>query len=464
MPLPEQKPVKILDPSKPQEVAYAIPFWLRDEQVRASCVRAVPRIQAIEKRPAGERIAIVCYGPSLNETWETIREFQWVMSCSGAHRFLIDRGIVPTWHVEVDPRPHKPLLIGEPHKDVEYLIASTCHEAMWKHLEGFNVKLWHVFDPKEEGFRALPAGEWALTGGCSVGLRAMTVARFFGFWQQEIFGMDGCEGPSGKHAAAHPNQPKDYSICDYGGMTYRTTPAMLEAARGTFHELDQMPDVVATFHGDGLVQAMARDYKPRPVPPKKAAIGYAKPELISTEYRGLNEQLHRENLAYGVGGGKHAPTVLKLIETTKTRSVLDYGCGKGYLGKALAEHGVPIWEYDPAIPGKQESPRPADLVICTDVLEHVEPERILYVLDDLRRCIRQVGYFTIHTGPAQKKLADGRNTHLIQRNEAWWRKKLGKFFNVAKIFVVGQELHIVVAPRPAQEKRQWPAEQGQPIP
>lgn len=440
--------VKTLDASKPQEVTYAIPLWLRDEQVRAACRKTVPRIEAVEKRGDGEPIAIVCYGPSLNDTWEQLRGFRTIMTCSGAHRFLIDRGIIPTYHVEVDPRAHKTLLVGPPHPDVEYLIASTCHEAMWRHLEGFNAKLWHVFDPKEDGIRLLPPGEWALTGGCSVGLRSMTVARFFGFWDQHVFGMDGCEGPTGKHAAAHPNQPKSYSTCEYGGVTYRTTPSMLEAARGTFHELNQMPDVRATFYGEGLVQAMARDFVPK-AKTKELAIGYAKPDLITAEYRELNARLHREELAYGVGGGKHAATVLRLAESLKTSSILDYGCGKGYLGKAIP---FPIWEYDPAIPGKQESPRPADIVVATDVLEHIEPELLSFVLDDLRRCVLKIGYFTIHTGPARKHLADGRNTHLIQRDARWWGKRLAEFFKVGKITPVGAELHVVVAPKGAKGK------------
>lgn len=209
----------------------------------------------------------------------------------------------------------------------------------------------------------------------------------------------------------------------------------------TFHELDQMPDVKATFYGEGLVQAMAKDYVPKPVAKTKALIGFNKPPLISPELLELNKRLHRENLAYGVGGGKEAPTILKLAEQLKTKSILDYGCGKGYLAKAIP---FPIWEYDPAIPGKEEAPRPADLVVCADVLEHIEPDKIDVVLDDLRRCIRQVGYFVIHTGAAQKTYADGRNTHLIQETKSWWQQKLDKYFEVGKIFEVGPELHVIV--------------------
>lgn len=405
----------------------------------------------------------MCFGPSLVDTWEQLKDFEYIFTCSGAHPFLIERGIVPTWHVAVDPcAVNTKTLIGQPHKDVEYLIASTCHPDVFDHLEGYKVTLWHVFDNAEDGLRALPRGEWALTGGCGVGLRAMTIARFFGFKDQHIFGMDGnIRANAASHAAPHPSPRKEHHFTEYMGVKYMTTPAYLEAARMTFHELNQMPDVKATFYGEGLVQAMAKNYVPEPVSEGKALIGFNKPELITPEFKELNAKLHRENLAYGVGGGKEKDTVLKLVANLKAQSetpgvqpsVLDYGCGKGYLAKALT---FPIWEYDPAIPGKEESPRPADLVVCADVLEHVEPEKLGVVLDDLRRCIIQIGYFVIHTGPAQKTYSDGRNTHLTQQGRDWWEKRLGKFFQVGKIFVVGPELHVIVGPKQKQVEAKPP--------
>lgn len=439
--------VATLDASKPQSVEYCIPLWLRDEQIKVNTANVKGRI-APQYDLRSDSLAIVCYGPSLNDTWEQVKNFQFIMTCSGAHHFLIDRGIIPTYHVEVDPREHKCLLLGDPHPNVEYLIASTCHPKFFAKLQGFNVKLWHVFDPNDEGIRQLPEGEWAITGGCGAGLRAMTLGRFLGFRDLHIFGMDGSEGKTGKHAGAHPNQPKLHNLTTYNNVEYRTTPAMLEAARQTWHELDVMPDVNATFYGEGLVQAMAKDYVRVPQN-DKYHIAYNKPELISSEYRALNAQLHQDNLAYGVGGGKHAETILKLSESLKTQSILDYGCGKGYLAKALP---FPIWEYDPAIPLKSESPRPADIVVCTDVLEHIEPDKLIFVLDDLRRCTKQVGYFTIHTGPAAKILADGRNAHLLQKNAKWWQKKLSQFFTVGKIFQVGPVLHVIVGVHPKYKK------------
>ena len=440
--------MKTLKVSDKHNTKYCIPDWLRDEQIKQSIARVKGRIAPGKRRK--DPIAIVGYGPSLNDTWEQIKKFKYVMSCSGSHKFLVDRGITPRFHVEVDPRPHKVQLIGKPRKRTEYLIASTCHAKVFDHLEGYNVKLWHVFDSTEQGKRLLPAGDWAVTGGCDVGMRAMTLAAFLGFRDLHCFGIDG-SAKGAKHAGDHPLGIKDgFAECEYpegSGQIFYTTTGMLEAAKQIWHELNQMPAVKATFYGEGLVQTMAKDYKfkgEEPSKPYENIIGFAKPELISSEYKALNAKMHADILHYGVGGAKHAPTVKKLCERLKTTSVLDYGCGKGYLAKELS---FPIWEYDPAIPGKDHTPRPADIVVCGDVLEHIEPERLMWVLDDLKRCVKQVGYFIIHTGPSKKTLADGRNAHLIQEKKEWWGERIGAFFHIGQVFESGPLLYVVVAPK-----------------
>jgi hypothetical protein len=50
-------------------------------------------------------------------------------------------------------------------------------------------------------------------------------------------------------------------------------------------------------------------------------------------------------------------------------------------------------------------------------------------------------------------LADGRNAHLIQHGEAWWRKNLAQFFTVANILKKGPELHVIVASKAPKGKR-----------
>jgi len=439
---------------EPLKIGYCVSHDFRDLQIKSNTARVKERVTPhLEKRT--DPIALVNFGPSLNDTWEEIKKFKYVLTCSGAHKFLVDRGIIPTWHIDVDPREHKIKLIGQPQKETEYLIASTCSPKLIEHLSGYNVKLWHIFDTSEDGLRLLPHGEHALTGGCSAGVRTLTMARFLGFTDLHVFGMDGNQSEKyGKHAAEHPNQPKDSYKLEYDGKEYITTPAMLEPAKNTFHELDMMPDVTVKFYGEGLVQHLARNYVRKN--DKKGFVSFSKPTLISSDYCELNKKLHADDICYGIGGGRHAETVIKLVEKLKTDecpvlSVLDFGCGKGMLAKALP---WPIWEFDPCIPGKEEPPRPADLVVCSDVLEHIEPDKLEYVLSDLKRCVKRVGYFIINMAPSKKFLADGRNAHLIQKDAEWWRAELSKYFIVASdaMIVRAPMIHVIVAARQKVKK------------
>jgi 2-polyprenyl-3-methyl-5-hydroxy-6-metoxy-1,4-benzoquinol methylase len=178
----------------------------------------------------------------------------------------------------------------------------------------------------------------------------------------------------------------------------------------------------------------------------KSGIAFYNPQVISSDYVAQNRELHDKNSSYGVSVMRHLDTIKKLYEKIEARSLLDYGCGKGLLAKNL---DFPIWEYDPAIVEKSANPRPADLVVCVDVLEHIEPEYLNSVLEDIRRCVKKVGYLVISTIPAKKFLPDGRNTHLIQENKDWWVNKLSHYFLVPPngVFDKKNEIHIVVSPK-----------------
>lgn len=100
---------------------------------------------------------------------------------------------------------------------------------------------------------------------------------------------------------------------------------------------------------------------------------------------------------------------------------MDYGCGKRTLEEAL---GFPIANYDPAVEGLDATNEPHDIVACTDVLEHIEPDLLVGVLADIRRCTKKAAFLLIATRPAKKYLEDGRNAHLIQRDAKWWLGRL----------------------------------------
>lgn len=147
--------------------------------------------------------------------------------------------------------------------------------------------------------------------------------------------------------------------------------------------------------------------------------------LISENYRLQNAQKHRESTAYGSHGDDVVAKVRELARNIGANTILDYGCGKRGLERAL---GYAICNYDPAIPGCEAPPEPADLVVCTDVLEHIEPECIDDVLDDLRRVTKNIVMFTVSMIEANKHMPDGRNAHLIVQPATWWLPKIMERF------------------------------------
>lgn len=173
--------------------------------------------------------------------------------------------------------------------------------------------------------------------------------------------------------------------------------------------------------------------------------------LISDTYRALQSRLHAENANYGVASQTYAPMVAQIIRANAIKSLLDYGAGKGRLGMALKDllpEPVRLSHYDPAIPEWSAPPQPSDMVTCIDVLEHIEPDCLDQVLDDLRRVTQRIGVFTVHTGPAAKILADGRNAHLIQQPPRWWLPKLLQRFDLIAFNRVENGFWVIVESTP----------------
>lgn len=147
-------------------------------------------------------------------------------------------------------------------------------------------------------------------------------------------------------------------------------------------------------------------------------------ELISPAYVAEQRRLHAEQAPYGHRGKKWAVDINATRWVHGCQSVLDYGCGTGSLAEALrleqALARFTVSEYDPAIPGKDALPAPADLVVCTDVLEHVEPELIDNVLDHVCSLARKAIFAVIALVETAKTLSDGRQAHILLKPIPYW--------------------------------------------
>jgi len=255
--------------------------------IRENSERVKGRFRPHEGTPHDEPAAVVAYGQSLTETWELLKGFSVIFTCSGSHKFLLERGIVPTYHIDSDPRTHKVAMLGTPNPNVTYLIASICHPTYFDLLERYEIPkvlLWHILFFEPEIYANYPKGELLLTGGNTVGPRAIKMARMLGYTDLHFFGFDASAG----YAGYHKNAPTKFRPCEYDGKTYWTTYNLVEHAKMLFADLDRMPDVKMHFYGDGLIQAIAKNYVRPPRAPLPMGVVACHPNLVYQTLRRQN--------------------------------------------------------------------------------------------------------------------------------------------------------------------------------
>ena len=155
--------------------------------------------------------------------------------------------------------------------------------------------------------------------------------------------------------------------------------------------------------------------------------------MLSEQYRAQLEQIHSKDL-WGVVGWTKGERVHKIMQTHSYTTLLDYGAGHGSLARWFYKHNIPVdlREYEPGRPEAAHQPEPAQLVVCLDVMEHVEPEYVDTVLDHIHSLAQCMVYFNIALQPAGRLLPDGRNAHLTIESADWWKRKLRKRWRLHK--------------------------------
>jgi hypothetical protein len=148
--------------------------------------------------------------------------------------------------------------------------------------------------------------------------------------------------------------------------------------------------------------------------------------LASPAYRATLREMHAER-PWGDEGLLWVDMTLRLAREVGAQSVLDYGCGRGtFATRWHRKSEIPVFEYDPGIEGKEALPVPVDIVVASDVLEHVEPEKLSAVLDHIFGLARKAVFLVVACRSARAVLPDGRNAHLVVQTPDWWRGRLAR--------------------------------------
>lgn len=152
---------------------------------------------------------------------------------------------------------------------------------------------------------------------------------------------------------------------------------------------------------------------------------------ITPDYKEHMAKEH-DGSKWGTTGWKYSgDLMLKALESRPyVKTVLDFGCGKGTMKEFILSHrpDLEISEYDPGIPGKDQMPTGQfDMVMTSDVLEHVEPHLLTQTIHQLEHLTKWVLCNDIACSPTGKTFGEGpyigQDLHLIVEEPKWWRAR-----------------------------------------
>lgn len=244
----------------PYALTPAVALDQRYAHMRSAIARDIPRLQ---RQPIDDEktLSVACFGPSLRDTWQDLRHP--IISMSGATKFLVEHGITPDYHIDMDPRAHKVMTSLPPVPGVTYLVASVCCPEYFDALQDHLVLLWHTvssnWNQDLDWVSQHDRGELVVSTGSTIGLGAIQLGGILGFRRFEIHGMDGSFQGDNRHAGHHAGKPQKPNITwDAGGVTYRTSRIMANAVAEAVNTVRGYP-IICVFHGEGLTQALIRE-------------------------------------------------------------------------------------------------------------------------------------------------------------------------------------------------------------
>ncbi len=168
-----------------------------------------------------KKIALIGGGPSLKNNLDELREFKTTIACGSVHDYLITKGIIPTYAANCDPSPVCANYYSKPDSEVKYLIASNADAKVIEALKDTQLIMWHCHSEElQERMINLSRETYktdyqAVGGGCTIGLRGISLAMCMGYTNIHFFGFDSCMGEDGtQHHAYAWSDPEESKLIE----------------------------------------------------------------------------------------------------------------------------------------------------------------------------------------------------------------------------------------------------------
>jgi hypothetical protein len=161
----------------------------------------------------------------------------------------------------------------------------------------------------------------------------------------------------------------------------------------------------------------------------------------------LYHELHAGDAEYGRSSIKLQRLITTVVRESlrdgsfhKIETICDFGCGKSILIDRVASDLNCIgYRYDPAIPDYSTPPAVSiDLVLNTDVLEHIHESDLSLIFSDIFSLSDYV-FFNISTRPAVAILSNGENAHVTIKPGGWWLEKIREYASDSAIIFENEE-------------------------
>lgn len=240
-----------LDAGLPARILSAFPCTPRvgvdqmAENARSALARGLP--EAGMFRAHDRTLSVAAGGPSLADTWQDFKGD--VAAVNGSLRFLLERDVVPWACGVLDPGDHMADLI-ERKPGVFYFVASICHPSVFDKLSGCDVIIWHPSPMPIECPRL------QICGGCTMGLRWVTLGYAMGFRKFDLHGLDSSFRGMATHAYPDRRDGEAPGLVVNG----RATAINFVQQIADFFEMvelfrsDDLDDIALNVRGDGLLQ------------------------------------------------------------------------------------------------------------------------------------------------------------------------------------------------------------------